>query len=375
MTMYLNFNNDLDLEQNMLRDSVADFVDSQYTTAVTRRLAESESGVDATIWQQISEMGWTGLLVPEAYGGMGMKLGDMAIILQEMGRSAYQGPFCTTAVASVLAIAESDNEAFKETYFPQIVDGSLVFSFAVDEGTQYGWSGFSTLATATDDGCQVSGTKLFVPYAHIADRLVVVANCGQGVGLFCVEPDQPGVAIEVLPVTSGAKLCQVIFDKAIAESLLSDVSKGAEIVEQVFHSSALLKCAEMVGGAISALKLTVEHVTYRKQFGVPVGVFQAVQHKCADMLTWVDTAGMLVHDGVKSVDDSQQDLAETAAICKIWTSDAYNNTMKMAHQLMAGTGFMEETDLQLYFRHAKVCELAFGTPNFYRDILAEKLEI
>jgi alkylation response protein AidB-like acyl-CoA dehydrogenase len=375
MTVNLNSNDDLELEQSMLRDTAADFVDSLLSLAVVRRLAKSESGVDEAIWKQISEMGWTGILVPEKYGGMGMRLGDMAIVMQEMARTAYQGPFCTAAVSSVLAIAESDNESFKETVFPQIVDGSLIFSFALDEGQDYRWSGFSTLATAAGNDYRISGTKLFVPYAHIADMLIVAANRGDDVGLFVVDPDQSGVTIKVLPTISGAKLCEVIFDKAPAQSLLGDTSKGAAIVEKVFHSSALVNCAEMVGGALSALTMTVDYVTQREQFGVPIGSFQAVQHKCADMLTWVDTARLLVHDGINEVDEGRGDLAESAAICKVWTGEVYKNTVKAAHQLMAGTGYMEEMDLHLYFRHAKVSELAFGTPDFYRDVLADRLEI
>ena len=375
MTTHINFNDDLDFEQNMLRDTAANFVDNQLTTAVTRQLIESETGVDNGIWQQMVEMGWTGMLVPEEYGGIGMKLGDMTLILQELGRSAYQGPFCTSAVSSVLAIAGSDNEEFKQEVLPKLVEGSLICSFAFGEGTAYQWTEFTTSAVVSDGGYSISGTKIFVPYAHVADKLIVSAKCGSDVGLFSVDRNQPGVSVQVLPTVSGVRLCEVVFDQAAAVSLLGDTSKGAEVVEKVFHASALVKCAEMVGGAIAALELTVEHVSHRKQFGAPIGVFQAVQHRCADMLTNVDTARMLVHDSAKAVDEGTQDLVEAAAMCKIWIGEAYKENMKMAHQLMAGTGYMEETDLQLYFRHAKVSEVAFGTPNFYRDILANILKI
>ena len=375
MTNHVNFKDELDFEQNLLRDTAADFVKSRLSTAVVRRLIASETGVDADIWKQIAEMGWTGLLVPEAYGGLYMKVGAIALILQELGRSAYQGPFFTTAVACVLAISRCDNESFKQAVLPELATGSMICSLAMDEGVKYLRSGFSTRAVSSGQGVRMSGAKLFVPYAHVADKLIVVASCEEGVGFFSVDRDQSGVKVDILPTISGAKLCQVRMENAHGEALLSDVSKGSAIVEEVFHYCALLMCAEMVGGAISAIELTVEHVTHRKQFGAPIGTFQAVQHKCADMLTYLDAARLLLNDGLKAVEDQADDLVKIAAINKIWTSDAYRQITKLAHQLMAGTGYMEETDLQLYFRHAKVCELAFGAPGFYRDVLADQLGI
>lgn len=375
--MNIDFNSKQEFEQNMLRDTAAGFVKDQIPTDYTRRMMGSETGVEEQVWAQFAEMGWTGLLVPEQNGGMGMSLGDMAIVLQEMGSAAHLGPFFACAVSSVLVLRECDSGDLRDELLSGIAAGSLVISYAVEECAGYKWSDFATTARATEVGYEISGTKRFVPYANLADSLVVAASLQGGVALFCIAPDQPGVAIEVLPTTSGARLCNVVFDGVSlgSHALLMGPEAAEAVVEKVFHLSALARCAEMVGGMISALKLTVDHVSIREQFGAPIGQFQAVQHRCADMLVHVDTAAMLVHDTIRSITEGDTSLAESAAICKVWSNDAYRQVMKSGHQMMGGTGYMEETDLQLFYRHARVAELSFGTSNFYRDVLAGELGI
>ncbi len=361
-----------DFEHRLLRDVAADFVSEKAGTAFTREMAASRPGVDDHLWQQMTEMGWQGILVPENYDGMGWTLAEMSIVLQELGRSAYQGPFFTTAVSSVLTIIQCDNESCKQELLHGIVDGSLLVSLALDEGYLCKWDEFKSVAARQGQTYRLNGCKMFVPYAHVADKLIVAAQCAEGVGIFAVDRNLPGVDVEILPTLSGAKLCRVGFDNVpLSENcLLTAPDSSSTLIETVFHQCALLKCAEMIGGAEAALKMAVDHVSVRKQFGMPVGAFQAVQHRCADMFTLVDSASILVNESIDAVVHDEQSLGESAAICKIWVSDAYRKTVKGAHQLMAGTGYMEETDLQLYFRHAKVSELAFGTPDFYRSYLA-----
>lgn len=366
-----------EFERELLRDVAANFVAENAGTSFTRRMANSGAGVDEHLWRQMAEMAWQGILVPEDHGGMGLTLAEMSIVLQELGRAAYQGPFFTTAVSSVLAINRCDNEDRKQELLNGIVDGNLVVSMALHEGYEYKWQGFASTAVRDGGKFRLNGHKLFVPYAHVAGALIVAAQCADGVGVFAVDRNLVGVEVAVLPVMSGEKLCSVQFDDVSLpeDCLLNAPEHGAASIEAMFHQCALLKCAEMVGGAAAALKMAVEHVSQRKQFDVPVGMFQAVQHRCTDMFTLVDSASMLVNESIDAVLDGEQSLNESASICKIWVSDAYRNTMRHAHQLMGGTGYMEETDLQLYFRHAKVCELAFGTPEFYRSYLAKCLEL
>ncbi len=364
-------------ERQLLRDVAANFVAEKAGTSFTRRMATSEVGVDEHLWREMAEMVWQGILVPENYGGMGLTLAEMSTVLQELGRAAYQGPFFTTAVSSVLAINQCDNENRKQELLSGIIKGNLIVSLALDEGYEYKWQEFVSTAVRNGRKFQLNGRKLFVPYAHVAGMLIVAAQCADGVGIFAVDRSLAGVEVAVLPVMSGEKLCSVQFDDVSLpeDCLLNAPEYGSASVEAMFHQCALLKCAEMVGGAAAALKMAVEHVSQRKQFDVPVGMFQAVQHRCADMLTLVDSASILVNESIDAVLNGDQSLNESASICKIWVSDAYRNTMRHAHQLMAGTGYMEETDLQLYFRHAKVCELAFGTPEFYRSYLAKCLAV
>jgi len=366
-----------EFERQLLRDVAANFVAEKAGTSFTRRMATSEAGVDEHLWRQMAEMVWQGILVPESHGGMGLTLAEMSAVLQELGRAAYQGPFFTTAVSSVLAINQCDNESRKQELLNGVINGNLIVSLALDEGYEYKWQEFASTAVRNGRQFQLNGQKLFVPYAHVAGMLIVAAQCADGVGIFAVDRNLPGVEVAVLPVMSGEKLCSVKFDDVSVpeDCLLNAPEHGSASVEAVFHQCALLKCAEMVGGAAAALKMAVEHVSQRKQFDVPVGMFQAVQHRCADMFTLVDTAAILVNETIDAVLNGEQSLDESASICKIWVSDAYRDTMRHAHQLMAGTGYMEETDLQLYFRHAKACELAFGTPEFYRSYLAKRLAV
>lgn len=366
-----------EFERQLLLDVAESFVAEKVGTSFTRRMATSRTGVDEHLWRQMADMVWQGILVPESHGGMGLTLAEMSTVLQELGRAAYQGPFFTTAVSSVLAINQCDNEDRKRELLSGIINGNLLVSLALDEGYDYKWQEFASTAVRIGGKFRLSGHKLFVPYAHVAGVLIVTAQCADGVGIFAVDRNLAGVEVSVLPVTSGEKLCSVNFKEvSLPENcLLNAPAPGSASIETVFHKCALLKCAEMVGGAAAAMKMAVEHVSQRRQFDVPVGMFQAVQHRCADMFTLVDSASILVNETIDAVLNGEQNLNEAASICKIWVSDAYRNTMRHAHQLMAGTGYMEETDLQLYFRHAKVCELAFGTPEFHRSCLAKRLAL
>ena len=364
-------------ERNLLRDTAAEFAKTHLTTGFTRQTCASETGMDKDTWAAMAELGWTGILVPEQYGGFGLGLADMAAVIQELGRTAYQGPLFSTAVSAALMLVQASNESIKANTLPGLAAGSLLITPAVDEGAGVCWRDFSTSAVATEGGFRLEGTKLFVPYANVADKLIVAAHCEDGTGLYLVDRDQPGIEIVRLDNISDAKLYSVnITGVEVSEDqLLTAATEGGELLNTVCLQSALLKSAEMLGGAQSAQALAVEHVQIRKQFGVPIGQFQALQHMCADMFTYTDTAEMLVNESVDAVDRGEMPLSEAACLCKIWVSDAYEFTVKKAHQMMGGTGYMEETDLHLYFRHAKSSELAFGGPDFYRDLLAKELGI
>jgi len=371
---------DLNMEQKLLKDSARDFFSKECDSTFVREMAASETGYTDRNWKKIKKLGWTGILIPEHYEGIEMSFLEMSVLLYEMGYACFQGPLFATAVLGVTTLLEADNDFHNKTILPEVAMGDQIITLAwVDPVGTLSTSPMPVLATRQDNNYILFGTKMFVPYAHIADTIICAARLNgkkdeEAITLFIVDAESPGISIKVLDTISGDKLCEVIFDNVSIpkENLLTNPDQGGAVLERVLQKAAVARCAEMCGGAQKVLEMVVDFAKTRVQFDRPIGSFQAIQHHCADILTYVETSKFMAYQSAWRISQALS-FEKEASMSKAWTSSAYRKLTALGHQVMGGTGFMEETDLQLYFKHAKAAEIAFGDADYHREKVAQQL--
>ena len=368
-------------EQEMLRTSARDFLTTECPTDLVKEMAEDEVGYKPEMWAKMAELGWMGLAFPEEYDGMGMTFLDLAVLLEEMGRACLPGPFFSTVVLAGFTILEAGSEQQKKDILSKIASGEAIATLAITEpSASYDASAITVKAVADGDGYVISGTKLFVENAHIADYIIVAARTKEGgapedgITLFVVDGKAPGITTTLLRTISGSKQCEVSFDsvKLAKASVLGEVDKGWPVVENVLEKAAAAKCAEMVGGAQATLDMSVAYAKERIQFGRPIGSFQAIQHHCANMLTDVDGSRFITYQAVWKLSEGLPASMEVS-MAKAWTNDAYRRVTQLGHQIHGGIGFCMDHDMPLYFKAAKTAESLFGTSDWHREKVAQEL--
>lgn len=369
-------NLDLNFEQDMLRTAARDYFGRQCSLNTVSELVATDAGYSADMWSQMAELGWHAVLVPEEYGGIGLSILEMAVLAMEFGAAVCPGPFFASSIFSTLLLLDAKDERWQSTLLPGMAAGELVTTVACcGDNHHFQSTGVPFTATRSSNGWVLNGRALFVPYAHIADKLIVTArDADDSISLFVIDPGRDGVTIDELQTIASDKLCAVTFtDLQVPEdSMLGVAGKGWDVLETAMNKAAVAKSAEMVGGGRAAMEMAVAHAKVREQFGHPIGSFQAVQHHCANMLTCLESARLITWKAAWLLAENQS-CDEEVAICKGWTSDAYRKLVALAHQVMGGVGFIEETGLHLYFRHAKASELALGNGTHYREQLARAM--
>lgn len=367
-------------EQEMLRAAACKFLDDECPTTFVRRQMETEAACTPEFWAQLAEQGWLGINFAEEDGGSGLGLLDLVVLLEEMGRAVMPGPFFATVLLGGGAIAASGSPAQRREYLPRIADGSLKATLALTEpNARWDAAGITMTARAAPGGFVLSGTKMFVPDAHVADVLVVAARTRDGstmedgVSLFLVPRGVPGLSITVLPsVDATRKLCEVRLDNvAVPETaLLGELHNGWSALGRVIDRAAVALSAEMCGGAQRVLDMTVEYAKLRTTFGKPIGSYQGVKHKCADMLVEIENAKSLTYYAAWAVDEGEADAPLAVSMAKAYASDASRKVAAAGIQLHGGIGMTWEHDLQLYLKRAKACEVAFGDATWHRERVA-----
>ena len=368
-------------EQEMLRTSARDFLTTECPSDLVKEMAEDEQGYKPDMWAKMAELGWMGLAFPEEYEGMGMTFLDLAVLLEETGRAVLPGPFFSSVVEAGFAVLEAGSEEQKKEILARISTGEAIATLAVTEpSASYEPSAITVTAKAEGDGYVISGTKLFVDNAHIADYIIVAARTKEGgkpeegITLFVVDGKAAGITTTLLKTISGSKQCEVIFDKVKVPkaSVLGKVDKGWAAVEKVIEKAAVAKCAEMVGGAQAALDMSVAYAKERVQFGKPIGAFQAIQHHCANMLIDVDSSRFLTYQAAWKVSEGMEAAMEVS-MAKAWVNEAYRRVTQLGHQIHGGIGFCMDHDMPLYFKAAKTGESLFGTSDWHREKVAQEL--
>ena len=371
----------LNEQQEMLRKMARDFLISQCPKSLVREMETDSRGYPPELWREIAQLGWLGLAIPTGYGGEGGTFLDSAVLLDEMGRACFPGPFFSTVILGASTILEAGSNEQKEDMLPRICQGDLLLTLAfAEQHVQYKPDDMSTKATASEDGYVISGTKLFVPDAHVADYMICVArtqdtgNKEQGISLFLVDNKSQGIVYTPLQTITGDKQYEVVLDKVAvpSQSLLGKLDQGWSYLKKVLQKAAVAKCAEMIGGAQYVLEMTVSYAKERVQFERPIGSFQAIQHHCANMATDVDGARLITYQAAWMLSEGLP-CDKEIAMAKAWVSDAYQRVTTLGHQVHAGAGFIIDHDMPLYFRRAKAAEVAFGDADFNRELVAQEL--
>ena len=368
--------------QQMLKNSAREFLSQECPLTLVREMEEDDRGYTDELWRQISGLGWPGIAFPEQYGGTGGSFLDLTVLLEEIGRSLTPGPFFSTVVLGGFTVLDAGTDMQKQYLLPGICTGQTMMTMALTEAsaTYEPW-GIETTATREGDGFRINGQKLFVPDAHAASVMLVAArtsqsdNPAQGITLFFVNADTPGLTVNQLSTISSDRQCEVVLDGVTvpAEAVLGEVDGGWPIIERALQRATAGKCVEMLGGADAVVEMTVEYAKQRTQFGRPVGTFQAVQHHCANMATDVEGCRQIAYQAAWKVSEGEPSEREVA-MAKAWVSAAYQRVCNLAHQCHGAIGFTKEHDLQLYTRRAKVQELTYGDVNFHKEAAMRQIE-
>jgi alkylation response protein AidB-like acyl-CoA dehydrogenase len=326
--------------------------------------------------------GWMGLIIPEEYGGTGMDLCELVVLLEEFGRALMPGPFIPTVVLGGVPIMEAGTEDQKKEFLPKIASGELIMTMALTEPSAK-WTADGVQLEAKKDGNDyvLNGTKLFVQDAHVTDYMVVAAHTGgkgeDGITLFLVDSKSPGIKFEVLKTIAADKQCEVTFEnvKVPAANILGAEGKGWPIVEKTMKVATVAACAYLVGLSQMDFDVTLNYAKERVQFGRPIGSFQAIQHKLADAVIDVDGSRFITYKAAWSLQEGEPDADLMISMAKAWTSDASRRVVAHGQQIHGGIDFTKEYKIQLYFRRQKWMELMWGDADYHREQVAELLEV
>ena len=368
-------------EQEMLRQSARQFLETECSMTYVRKMMEDDTGYSAEQWKKMADLGWTGLIFSEAHGGAGLNMVDLVVVLEEMGRVVMPGPFFATVILGGLAIDLAGTAAQKKKYLPGICAGTLKATLAqVEESGRWDADGITLPATKNESGYTLSGTKLFVHDAHNADLLIVPARTKgkgtKGITLFLVDTKQQGVKVTVLKTMDQTrKLCEVTFDNVQIgkDGILGKADKGWALLDRLIDRAKVALCAEMCGGAQKVLEMSVEYAKVREQFGKPIGSFQAIQHKCANMMVQVESAKSATYYAAWAVANDVPEAHLAACMAKAYCSDAYRMVSGEGIQIHGGIGFTWEHDMHLYFKRAKGSEVTFGDATWNRELVAQEV--
>jgi alkylation response protein AidB-like acyl-CoA dehydrogenase len=361
-------------DQTLLRNSVRAALDEQCKPARVRAMMDDERGYDEALWGEMAKLGWLGLPFAEEQGGAGLGLVELALVLEEMGRAAYPGPYFASVVLAGLGLQAGGSAAQKERWLPAIASGQARGTAALLEDS-LDWDPASTTATAArrDAGFRLSGVKRFVPWAHVADVALVPARGPEGVSLFLLDPRAPGVTLTpMVGIDLTTRWSEMRLDGAAGE-LMGPVGGAGPVLEGLLRRAAVGASAEMLGAARRCLDMSVGYAKVREQFGQLIGSFQAVRHRCAEMLLEVEKAHAAVYYAAWALGAGAEDAAMAASVCKSFVSEAARQVCGDAIQVHGGIGFTWEYDLHLYFKRAKALEPLYGDAAYHREMIVRAL--
>jgi alkylation response protein AidB-like acyl-CoA dehydrogenase len=360
-------------DQILLRNSVRAALDEQCASAHVRAMMDDPKGYGETLWAEMAKLGWLGLPFGEEYGGAGLGLVELCLVLEELGRAAYPGPYVASVLLGGLGLELGGSAAQKERWLPAVASGQARLSAALVEES-LDWDPAATTATAArrGDGWALSGVKRFVPWAHVADAVLVPARAAEGVTLFLVDPRAPGVSLRpMVGIDLATRWSEMRLEQAPAgaDAVIGPIGGAGTLLEALLRRAAVGASAEMLGAARRCLDMSVEYAKVREQFGQPIGSFQAIRHRCADMLMAAENAHAAVYYAAWALNAGAEDAALASSVCKAYVSEAARQVCGDAIQVHGGIGFTWEYDLHLYMKRAKALEPLWGDAEYHRELI------
>jgi len=368
-------------EQKLFRDASRKFLEAECPATFVRRMMDDEKAQDPVFWKKLTELGWTGMLIPEAYGGVEGTLTDMIVVAEEVGRSVMPGPFYATAVTGTTLLVLAGSEDQKNQYLPKVAEGDHLLTLAVLESDgAFRSESVGTFAEHGQGQFTLSGEKRFVPDAHVADTIIVAARTtrgtapGRGVSLFLVDAGSEGLRIEQMPsVDTSRRICRFVMENVVVEEsgLLGEIDQAWPHIERATELTHVPFCCELVGLAERALEMVVDYLKVRVQFDRPIGIFQALQHRCADLMVGVELGKSLAYYACYATEKNLPDAPVALAMAQAYCSEMAQHTMSDCIQLFGGIGFTWEHDLHLYQRRTLSLAMNMGTTEEHRERVAK----
>lgn len=367
----------LNEEQRMLKDSARDFLSATMPVAALRQLRDSDDSRDYNRdhWQQMVELGWAGVVLPEQYGGLDFGYLGLGAIIEETGRRLAASPLLSNIVMCSSALLLAGSEAQKEQHLPAMVSGELTIALAVDEGNHHDPAATALSVKQADGQYQLDGRKVMVMEGGSADQFIVVArSSGQpgdsnGLSLFLIAADHPGLTKESRCILDSRGYATVSFDQVTLapDALIGEWDQAWPILEQVLDRGRICLAAEMLGGALECFDRTVEYLKDREQFGVKIGTFQALQHRAAIMFTELELCKSALLDALSAIDDARPDLPQLASLAKTLANDVFQLVSTESIQMHGGIGVTDELDLGLFLKRCRTATELLGNSGFHRD--------
>lgn len=369
-----------DSEQEMLAETARGFFAEHAPVAALRKLRDNQDPLayQPPVWQQMVELGWTAIVFPEAYGGLDFGYKGLGAVFEQAGRTLAATPLFGTVALGGSAILLGGSDAQKEQWLPRIIGGETLFALAVDEKPRHDPKAIALTAQANGDGYVLNGEKHYVVDGTIADQLVVVARTAgqpgdaEGLTLFLVDAKAPGVERLRRTLVDSRNIASIRFSNVAvsASAVIGTVGQGAALLDSVLDRARILQTAEMLGAADWLLETTVAYLKERVQFDVPIGSFQALQHRAAQMYIALEMSRSAVLAALTAIDENSPQLATLASLTKAKVSDTLELISNEAVQMHGGIGVTDELDVGLYLKRGRVCVAAFGDASFHRDRVA-----
>ncbi|CAN7692758.1 acyl-CoA dehydrogenase family protein [Bradyrhizobium sp. LjRoot220] len=367
-------------EQSMLRDSARGLISDKAPVSHLRQLrdAKDATGFSRELWKAFAEMGFSGLLVPENFGGSGLGAVEAGVVMEEIGRTLMPSPFLSTAVLAASALTRGGSDAQKAAHLPKISDGSLLAALAIDEGAKHRPLQVKLQAVRSGNGFKLSGAKAFVVDGHTADLLIVAARTGgaagdrDGLTLFLVDPKTRGLAVERTAMVDSHNAARIEFDnvEVNADSVLGEVDQGYQLLEGVLNIGRGAVASEMVGLSEEVFGRTVTYLKERKQFGKLIGEFQALQHRAAELYIDIEITRAAVLKALQTLDGDFDKAGAAVAVAKARAGTTATRAVQEGVQMHGGMGMTDQFDIGFFMKRARVCQELFGDSNYHADQLA-----
>src|SRR3954464_2990467 len=367
-------------EQTMLRDSARGFIGDKAPVGHLRQLrdAKDATGFSRDLWRSFAEMGFAGLLVPEAHGGSGLGAVEAGVVMEEIGRTLMPSPFFATAVLSAAALTRAGSAAQKSEYLPKIAGGALLAALALDEGAKHRPLQTALQAVRSGNGFNLNGAKALVVDGHTADLLIVAGRTGgaagerNGLTLFLVDPKAKGVAIERTVMVDAHNAARIEFAnvEVDADHVLGEVDQGGALLDGVLNIGRGAVASEMVGLSEEVFGRTITYLKERKQFGKLIGEFQALQHRAAELYIDIEITRAAVLKALQTLDGDFDHAGAAVAVAKVRAGTTATRAVQEGVQMHGGMGMTDQFDIGFFMKRARVCQELFGDSNYHADQLA-----